>query len=207
MRLHSLLCFFLLAPLAPAFAADDFSGAWVAWLCPSGVQRDSGKCSNFVLELHQKGDQLCGAHFFSTAGAERVDEGMAPSVLGEISNDVATVVAMSTRATPPVKVRVEMKKSNGMLHWIRLENPTGDYLLPQATRMSKSKSKTLFAPVFEQELKAACASAFVMAAEEAGKRANTSAEKERAQRDAPPAPSVESQSQQRQAGEPAQARP
>lgn len=170
MRLPPLLALLLLAPLAPAHAVDDFSGAWVAWICPSGVQRDSGKCSNFVLELHQKGDQLCGAHFFSTAGAERIDEGMAPSVLGEISNDVATVVAMSTRAAPPVKVRVEMKKSNGLLHWIRLENPSGDYLLPQSTRMSKSRSKTLFAPVFEQELKAACASAFVMAAEEAAKK-------------------------------------
>lgn len=170
MRLHSLLSLLLFAPLAPAFAADDFSGAWVAWICPSGVQRDSGKCSNFVLELHQKDDQLCGAHFFSTAGAERIDEGMAPSVLGEIANDVATVVAMSTRTTPPVKVRVEMKKSGGMLHWIRMEHPPGDYLLPKATRMSKSKSKTLFAPVFEQELKAACASAFVMAAEAAAKK-------------------------------------
>ena len=165
MQLHMLLPLFLLTPLAPAFAVDDFSGAWVAWICPNGVQRESGKCSNFVLELHQKGDQLCGAHFFSTAGAERIDEGMAPSVLGEIANDVATIVAMSTRTTPPVKVRVEMKKSSGMLHWIRMEHPPGDYLLPKATRMSKSKSKTLFAPVFEQELKAACASAFVMAVE------------------------------------------
>jgi len=182
MRLPPLFALCLTTVLTPAFAAEDFSGAWVAWICPSGVQRDSGKCSNFVLELHQKGDQLCGAHFFSTAGAERIDEGMAPSVLGEISNDVATVVAMSTRATPAIKVRVEMKKSNGMLHWIRLENPSGDYLLPQSTRMSKSKSKTLFAPVFEQELKAACASAFVMAEEDAAKRtrapaaANTPAE-------------------------------
>jgi len=170
MRLHLLLPLFLLSPLAPAVAVDDFSGAWVAWICPSGVQRDSGKCSNFVLELHQQDDQLCGAHFFSTAGAERIDEGMAPSVVGDIANDVATVVTMSTRTNPPVKVRVEMKKSNGMLHWIRLEHPAGDYLLPKAARMSKSKSKTLFAPVFEQELKAACASAFVMAAEEAAKK-------------------------------------
>jgi hypothetical protein len=176
MRLHFPIALSLLVSFSPAFAVDDFSGAWVAWLCPDGVQRESGKCSNFVLELHQKGDQLCGAHFFSTAGAERIDEGMAPSVIGEISNDVVTAVAMSTRSTPPVKVRVEMKKSNGMLSWIRLENPTGDYLLPQATRMSKSKSKTLFAPLFEQELKAACASAFVMAAEDAAKRARATQE-------------------------------
>lgn len=185
MRLPALFALFLLAPFAPAFAVDDFSGAWVAWICPNGVQRDSGKCSNFVLELHQKGDQLCGAHFFSTAGAERIDEGMAPSVFGEISNDVATVVAMSTRSMPAVKVKVEMKKSNGLLHWIRLENPSGDYLLPQATRMSKSKSKTLFAPVFEQELKAACASAFVMAAEEAAKNSPATGQKAPGSEEAP----------------------
>ncbi|HZW21342.1 hypothetical protein [Noviherbaspirillum sp.] len=187
MRLHSIFALCLLAPIPAAFAAEDFSGAWVAWICPSGVQRDSGKCSNFVLELHQKDDQLCGAHFYSTPGAERVDEGMAPSVLGEIANDVATVVAMSTRAAPPVKVRVEMKKSNGLLHWIRLENPSGDYLLPQATRLSKSRSKTLFAPVFEQELRSACASAFVMAAEEAAKRSRQAEEKQGSAEPAAPA--------------------
>lgn len=174
MRLHALVALsplFFFAPLSHVFAADDFSGAWVAWLCPGDAQRDSGRCSNFVLELHQKGDQLCGAHFFSTAGAERIDEGMAPSVLGRIANDTANAVAVSTRSGAPVKVRVEMKKTGGGLQWLRLENPAGDYLLPQATRLSKSKSKTLFAPVFEQELKAACSSVFVMAAENAAKKA------------------------------------
>lgn len=175
MRFQTLIALPLLAAIAPAGAVDDFSGAWVAWICPNGVQRDSGKCANFVLELHQKDDRLCGAHFFSTAGAERIDEGMAPSVIGEIADDTATVVAMSTRTVPPVKVRVEMKKANGTLQWLRLENPSGDYLLPQAARLSKSKSKTLFAPVFEQELRAACSSAFMMAAEHAATKAKAAA--------------------------------
>jgi len=171
MRRNLLIAFLLLASAVHAAAAGDFSGAWVAWLCPDGMQRDSGKCSNFVLELHQKDDRICGAHFFSTAGAERVDEGAAPSILGEIANDTATVVTISTRASPPVRVRVEMRKANGALQWLRLENPSGDYLLPQATRLTKSKSKTLFAPVFEQELKAACSLAFTTAAENAAKKA------------------------------------
>lgn len=160
----------LLIPFTQAHAADDFSGAWVAWLCPNGVQRDSGRCSNFVLELHQRDGRLCGAHFFATAGAERVDEGMAPSVMGEIANGTATVTTISTRANPPVRVRVEMKKANGALQWLRLDNPSGDYLLPQSTRLTRSRSKTLFAPLFEQELKAACLSAFTIAAENAAKR-------------------------------------
>ncbi|HYD96315.1 MAG TPA: hypothetical protein VEC01_13380 [Noviherbaspirillum sp.] len=166
----------LLTVSLPASAVEDFSGAWVAWLCPSGAQRDSGRCSNFVLELHQKDGRLCGAHFFSTAGAERIDEGMAPSVLGEVADDTATVVATSTRANPAVRVRVEMKKAKGMLHWLRLENPSGDYLLPQSTRLTRSRSKTLFAPVFEQELRAACLSAFTVAAENAAKKAQAAQE-------------------------------
>lgn len=171
-----LISLLLLALHADVFAAEDFSGAWVAWICPDGVQRDSGRCSNFVLELHQKGDRLCGAHFFATAGAERVDEGMAPSLIGEISSDTATVVTTSTRAAPPVKVRVEMKKVSGTLRWLRLQNPPGDYLLPQAARLHRSRSKTLFAPVFEQELKAACLSAFIMADEDAAKKAQPAAD-------------------------------
>lgn len=168
MRLPTLAALFLLAPHVTASAeAADFSGAWVAWLCPKDVQRDSGKCSNFVLELHQKDGRLCGAHFFATAGAARIDEGAAPSLLGDIANGTASAVAISSRATPPVRLRVEMKMANGTLQWQRLENPPGDYLLPMQTRLTRSRNKTLFAPVFEHELKAACASAFTMAAERA----------------------------------------
>ncbi|HEY0844166.1 MAG TPA: hypothetical protein VGE12_02295 [Noviherbaspirillum sp.] len=158
----------LFASALPAIAQNnDFSGAWVAWLCPNGVSRDSGKCSNFVLELHQKEGRLCGAHFFATAGASRVDEGAAPSITGEIADDTASVVTISSRAMPPVRVRAEMKMVNGALQWKRLENPSGDYLLPLSTRLTRSRSKTLFAPVFEHELRAACLSVFTTAEESA----------------------------------------
>lgn len=152
----------LFPPFATAASDSDFSGAWIAWLCPEGVQRDSGQCSNFVLELHQQQDKLCGAHMYATAGAARVDEGAAPSVTGAVVDGTASVVVVSGRSSPPVSVRVEMKKVNGMLHWQRLESPRGDYLMPLSARMTKSRSKTLFAPVFEHELKAACLSAFTM---------------------------------------------
>lgn len=166
MRLATLTAMLLLAPAMPAMADNDnFSGAWVAWLCPSGVTRDSGKCSNFVLELHQKDGRVCGAHFFATAGAARIDEGAAPSITGDVADDTAAIVALSGRA--PVRVKAEMKIVNGMLQWQRLENPSGDYLLPMSTRLTRSKRKTLFAPLFEHELKAACSSAFTMAAERA----------------------------------------
>jgi hypothetical protein len=172
MRFPILAMLFLLAPYASVRAdSGEFGGAWVAWLCPRGVERDSGKCSNFVLELHQKDGRLCGAHFFATAGAERIDEGAAPSLLGEIVDGTATVTATSGRTSPPLRLRVEMKIVNGVLRWQRLENPAGDYLLPMSTRLTRSRSKTLFAPLFEQELKATCASAFTIAAERAAAKA------------------------------------
>lgn len=166
--LATLLLLVAAAPATPAIAqTSDFSGAWVAWICPSGTTRDSGKCSNFVLELHQKEGRLCGAHFFANAGASHVDEGAAPSVTGDIADDTASVITVSGRAVPPVRVRAEMRMVNGALQWKRLENPSGDYLLPLNTRLTRSRSKTLFAPVFEHELRAACSSAFIMAEENA----------------------------------------
>lgn len=140
----------------------DFSGTWVAWICPAGVARESGKCSNFVLELHQQGGKLCGAHFYATAGAASVDEGAAPSITGDIAADSVDAIAISSRPATPVRVHVELTKRNGMLHWQRLESPPGDYLLPRSARLSKSAKRTLFMPVFEQELKAACLSLFTM---------------------------------------------
>ncbi|RJF97401.1 hypothetical protein [Noviherbaspirillum saxi] len=164
-----LLMLSTLLALAPAAVADDdFSGAWVASLCPPGVQRESGQCANFVLELHQQDDRLCGAHLFSTAGAERIDEGAAPSISGEISNGVVNAIAISGRA--PIRVRAEIRKSGATLQWLRQDNPRGDYLLPPSARLTKARKKTLFAPLFEQELKAACSSVFAMAAEAAARQ-------------------------------------
>lgn len=159
-----LLTLLLLLPLGlPAWAdVTDFSGTWVAWICPAGVARESGKCSNFVLELHQQGSKLCGAHFYATAGATSVDEGAAPSISGDIAADSVDAVAISSRPATPVRVHVELTKRNGMLHWQRIESPPGDYLLPRAAKLSKSAKRTLFMPVFEQELKAACLSLFTM---------------------------------------------
>lgn len=157
-----LLAAFMLLPLGASAADSEFGGAWIAWLCPEGVQRESGQCSNFVLELHQQQDKLCGAHLYATPGAARVDEGAAPSVTGDIANGTANIVVVSGRSSPPVRVRAEMRKVNGMLQWQRVESPRGDYLMPLSARMTKAKSKTLFAPVFEHELKAACLSLFTM---------------------------------------------
>lgn len=159
MRLLALLALLTFYPYAPAAAGDDgFSGVWTALLCPSGMQSDSGKCSNFVLELFQKENRLCGTHVFATAGASRLDQGAAPSLLGDIVDGAATAVVVSGRASPPVRVRVELKMERGLLQWKRLENPKGDYLLPLTAQLTRSKRKTLLKPMFAHELKAACSS-------------------------------------------------
>jgi len=113
----------LLAPLALAANDHEFGGAWVASLCAANVPRESGQCANFVLELHQQDHLLCGAHFFATAGAERVDEGAAPSVIGTVANGVATVDVISGRATPPVRLRVELRRGAAALHSTRYSPP------------------------------------------------------------------------------------
>ena len=134
-----LLSVLALAVQSPIAAADsaDFSGAWVGTICPPGVQRDLGQCSSFVLELHQQGKRLCGAHSFSTAGAASTDDGAAPSINGEVTEDVANVIAVSGRA--PIRVRVEIKKTGTNLQWLRQEAPGGDNLLPPSACLSKSK--------------------------------------------------------------------
>lgn len=161
MRTFLLLTLLVLFPHLPAAAAaDDFSGVWVAWLCPAEVKRESGQCANFVLELLQQEDKVCGAHLFASAGAAQLDEGAAPSVVGDVAGGSAAVVAVSGRAASPLRVPAELKMQGGALRWRRLENPPGDHLLPAAATLAKAKSKTLFAPLFAHQLKSACSLVF-----------------------------------------------
>lgn len=146
------------APATRAAGENDFGGAWIAWICPSGASKDLGKCANFVIELIQKENKLCGTHVFATPGASQMDEGDAASLTGEIADDTASIVVLSSRVSPPLRVAAELKltKSN-RLQWRRLENPSGDHLLPESASFTKSRSKTLRTAVFERDLQLACA--------------------------------------------------
>lgn len=168
MRLSTFIFLLLLLPL-PAFAHDDFNGAWVAWICPSGVERSSGQCANFVLELMEKEGKVCGSHMFASAGAEQIEEGAAPSLTADVdaAAGAASGSAISNFGRSPVRMRVELKLDNGALRWKRLDSPSGEYLLPKNARLIKSKKRTLFAPLFEQELRAACTYVFNVAAAQA----------------------------------------
>lgn len=137
-------------------AEGDYAGAWVATLCPAKEQPSSGKCSNFVLELLQQESRVCGAHVFATAGAAQMDEGPAPSVVGEVASGTANGVVVSGRGTPPARLQVELALRDGALYWKRLDNPPGDHLLPRKAKLTRAKGKTLFAPFFMQELQAMC---------------------------------------------------
>jgi hypothetical protein len=185
MRLSVFLALLIVGRIAMAAGDGQFSGVWIAWICPAGVQYDPVKCSNLVLELQQKQDKLCGAHVFATAGARQLDEGAAPSLTGSVSNGVAVVSVESGRASPPLKIQVEMKMVRGSLQWRRLENPEGDYLLPLSAQLSKSKYGSLFHPVFEQKLQASCVSILNMAADPAASAAARSPPQSAGQGSAP----------------------
>lgn len=148
------------AAVLPAAHADgNFAGVWTAAVCPRGVAAEQGNCAQFVLELFQKQNKVCGAHVFATAGASMVDEAenpSMPSVSGDVEDDTATVSVTSSRSKVPRGVQAELKLSHGMLLWKRLDKPGRDELIPPAARFTRSRHKTLMAPVFAQQLSAAC---------------------------------------------------
>jgi hypothetical protein len=134
----------------------DFNGSWIALLCPPGAAGQLERCSSFVITLFQKQDKLCGSHLFATAGAEQMDEGGLPSIVGRISSGNATVTVESIRASPPVRLKADLKLDHGLLRWQLMANGEGNYLLPLSAQLSKAKRGTLFHPLFEQRLNAAC---------------------------------------------------
>jgi hypothetical protein len=154
------LCLLLLLAMLPAAHADgNFAGVWTAAVCPRGVANEPGKCAQFVLELYQKQNKVCGAHVFATSGASMVDEApnpSAPSVSGDIADDMATVSVASTRSKAPRGVQAELKLSHGTLLWKRVDKPGRDELIPATAQFTRSRHKTLMAPVFAQQLAAAC---------------------------------------------------
>lgn len=159
-RLPLILLPVLFTIAAPACRADGpFAGVWTANVCPRGVAAEPGKCSQFVLELYQKQGKVCGSHVFATAGAGMVDETPnpgAPSVSGDAADDTATVNVASSRSKAPGGVQAELKLARGTLQWKRLDKPGRDDLLPPAAQFTRSRHKSLMAPVFAQQLAAAC---------------------------------------------------
>ena len=154
MRLPILLALCLSSPAALAEAgAGDLGGVWTGWQCPAGVRLDPGKCANFVLELFQKDGKLCGTHVYATAGASQMDEGgEMPSLIGEVADGAAAVTVQSGRS--PARIRAELKLANGRLQWRRLEGE-GDFLLPPAMQLTRSRHKSLRTPVLERQLRTA----------------------------------------------------
>jgi hypothetical protein len=155
MRAFRLLGFAAFMPIIAA--ASDFSGVWTAAVCPNGVKYAPGKCSQFVLELFQKQDRVCGSHVFATASASMVDEGgAAPSITGSINEGTAAINLLSNRGRAQQPVTGELKLTSDSLHWKRTDKPGRDDLLPPAASFSRSRHKTLMNPVYAQQLSAAC---------------------------------------------------
>ncbi|HEY4542032.1 MAG TPA: hypothetical protein VIG66_06640 [Noviherbaspirillum sp.] len=165
----------LLLPLSLSLPAQaqtpDFSGAWVAAVCPSGAKSNAAACANFVLELRQRDGQVCGAHMYASADYAQMEEGAAPSLnvmLAPGSAADALVrgagIVVTNVSGQPQRLNIELALENGALSWKRLDTPPGKVLLPRTARFSKAGSRTLFAPLFEQELRAACDHVFDLAA-------------------------------------------
>jgi hypothetical protein len=133
-----------------------FQGGWAAWLCPRGVAHDPDKCSNFAVYLYAKDGKLCGAHTFASAGASRVDEGVAPSIVGTIVNSSADIEITSGRADPTITLHAQISHSQGRLHWRTLESKSGDYLIPTDAWLTRSKTP-VFSDEFAASLRSACA--------------------------------------------------
>lgn len=146
----------LIVPWSALAQEGEFGGAWSATLCAEGAQRKAGECSTFVLEILERDGKLCGSHMFATPGARRIDEGAAPSLTADIVARTASGVAVSSMAGSPVRMRFELKLDGRRLHWERLENPPGEYLLPRQASLTRASQQTLLAPLFAQELRAAC---------------------------------------------------
>jgi hypothetical protein len=160
------LLWLLLAP-SPSFAVgdNDFSGTWTAWVCPKGEASgppNPARCSSFVLSLYQKENKLCGSHLFATAGATQLDEGGAPSLVASIENGAAHGTIESRRGAAPVQLHFDLKVSDNVLTWQRLDSPEGEYMLPRSARLRRSVKGNLFGPVFVQRLSAVCASTLAM---------------------------------------------
>jgi hypothetical protein len=51
---------------------------------------------------------------------------------------------------------VELTMQGSTLKWKRLDDPPGDHLFPRSATLRRAKGKTLFAPLFAQELQAMC---------------------------------------------------
>ena len=153
---HFLLLTLALLTLPAAYAEGQFAGVWTADVCAKGVKAEPGKCSQFVLELFQRQNKLCGSHLFATPSASLMDEGAIPSVSGNIADETAAVAVTSSHSKAPGGVQAELKLSHGTLLWKRLDKAERDELLPVTAQFTRSRHKTLMAPVYAQQLAAAC---------------------------------------------------
>ena len=95
-----------------------------------------------------------------------MDEGAIPSVSGDVEDATAAVAVISNRSKAPGGVQAKLNLSRGMLLWKRLDKPGRDELLPVTAQFTRSQHKTLMAPVYAQQLAAACSQVGISPSEE-----------------------------------------
>ncbi|WP_139206130.1 hypothetical protein [Luteibacter sp. 329MFSha] len=91
---------------ATVLSATSLTGRWVSLTCSPSGSDDLAKCDFFYLTLLQEGNEVCGQHDAGLAGASRLDEGYAGSVMGSVSTTGAVVGIRSGRSGALLRARI-----------------------------------------------------------------------------------------------------
>ncbi|SEP09110.1 hypothetical protein SAMN02800692_3594 [Luteibacter sp. UNC138MFCol5.1] len=91
---------------ARALSATSITGLWESLTCSPSGSDDLATCDFFYLTLLQEGNDVCGQHDAGLAGASRLDEGYAGSVMGSVSTTGAVVGIRSGRSGALLRARI-----------------------------------------------------------------------------------------------------
>ena len=118
---------------APLALAQDFSGTWQWTICDK--RNPSRDCGGLTLVLVQRGKAICGRHSAAPIGLSVLDEGDAHSVFGTASGRKAIVTIRSGRSGKVGKA--ELLQSGSSLIWQLVDEPDGDYYLPEKGKSAR----------------------------------------------------------------------
>ena len=104
----------------------------------------SHKGVDFVIHLHQDGDQLTGYHSAVTKNGSRTDTALdgedPPSITGTIKGDTAIVEVHSTYSDAVLKVRLTLHERS--LDWKVLEvKQSGEYYIPEKATLMRAQKQ------------------------------------------------------------------
>ena len=130
--------------------AQDLSGTWESTICDK--RNPNRDCGGLTLVLVQQGKAICGRHSAASIGLSRLDEGEALSISGSATGRKAIVSVRSGRSGKLGKV--ELLQSGSWLIWQLVDEPDGDYYLPEKAKLARVERNANDS--FVNEARAAC---------------------------------------------------